>query len=119
MAQLLGGNNVRVERGQYKPTLGGSDGLVTKTVTLSNAGQSLDRMRLSWVMGGSWIYSGSSAGVSASNTFLINGTGAGNSATGAVVRAYISAVNQITVVIHENTFSGTPDNYFCYEVERW
>lgn len=115
LGAMNGESTRRVERGQYKPSLGGSGGIVTKTITLSNSGRSLERMALRWNLGGfAWV-TGSSAGYAVFNVF----GGANSNHYGVLLRAYLSAVDEITLEILESTYSGTAQNAFCYEVERW
>ena len=112
---LIGENTTRVERGQYKPSLGGSNGVVTRTISLSNSGQSLDRMALRWGLGGFYWWNGHSSGVTAFNVFgPLSGAHYGT-----LLSAYLSAVNEITLKIKENTTAGVAANSFNYEVERW
>ena len=113
---LIGENTTRVERGQYYPNLAGSGSNVAKTITLSNSGKSLDRMALRWSMGGWYWYTGTSAGKTGFNLF----GSSGGLEYGVLLRAYLSAVNTITLTIYEiQYFSGTSANGFIYEVERW
>lgn len=93
---------VKTETGEFKFTGANTETVVTRTITLSNPGVSLDRMKLTG-LAGAW------------RVFLY-GTAEW---TGHLLEAKLTAVDTITLKIMDRSAVGTSTGAFCWTVERW